>query len=172
MVVSSKFIKWRDNVYLPVGSKIRGLVIYKNFLSNCDGRFQKLPKSIFYSWVRDHIDGVKEGKDDRGIWFMIGDERESNTISHFVFLNATSIEFANWFSKAYDEWLHSKISSSELRQRFFNEATSGRESVVVNNKNIHLSKQMFNKWLELGAKRFNLQILTGRDSVGKWIIMM
>jgi len=172
MVVSSKFIKWLDNAYLPVGSKIRGLVIYKNFLANCDGRFQKLPKSIFYTWVRDHVEGVKQGKDDRGIWFMIGEEKESESVNPFVFLNATCVEFANWFSSTYDELLHNKVSSSELRQRFFDEATGGRESIVVNNKNIHLSKQMFNKWLELGAKRHKLQLLTGRDCVGKWVIMM
>ncbi len=171
MVVPKKFIEWRDNAYFPYGSKIRGLAIYKNFVGSCNGSFKHLPKRLFYSWVRDNINDIRDGKDARGIWFMIGDEKISDTITPSSFIHYTCVEFSEWFSKNYDSFLFSKLSSAGLRQQFLDDMCDGRESIVVNGKNVHLTKQQFNKWLEHGAKRFDLQILSGRDGLGRWVII-
>ena len=170
MVVSNKFVKWRDSVILPVGSKIRGLVIYKNFV-NSNG-FRKIPKGVFYDWMRVGIEDIVEGKDARGIWFMIDKpNKDGGKISHFALLNETCTQFVDWFSSIKDEISYTKWSSAELREKFLNDACEGRESVDINNKSIYLSKQKFNKWMALAANRYGMQILDGRDASGKWTML-
>lgn len=171
MVLSNKFVRWRDSTSLPVGSKIRGLVIYKNFV-NSSG-FRKIPKKVFYDWMRFGIDDITEGKDARGIWFMIDKPNmDGERISHFAFLSETCLQFVDWFSSVKDEISYTKISSSDLRDKFLGEICDGRDSVDVGDKSIYLSKQKFNKWVGLGANRFGMQILTGRDASGKWTMLM
>jgi hypothetical protein len=172
MVVPNKFIKWRDSTNLPIGSKIRGLLIYKNFIASCDGSFYKLPKGVFYSWVRDNVEGIKEGKDARGIWFIIGDQIDTESINSFDFINKTCSHFSDWFEKNYEGFMHNKLSTTELRTQFLNDACNGGDSIEKIDRNVYLTKQMFNKWLVLGANRFNRQFIIGRDSHGKWIIIM
>ena len=164
MVVPKKFIEWRDSVIFRPGVKIRAFHMYRDFVDSCNGSFRRLSKRIFYEWLRNDFEGLIEGADARGVWFMIGKENvdDEKNLSKQQFRKLTSDKFVDWFDNRYESLLYFTYHSSELRSEFLNNY-SASESLVT--------KQRFNKWVEYGVSYKGGVINKGRDTKGIFIVI-
>jgi hypothetical protein len=167
MVVPKKFNDWKEDAYLPLGSKIRAYHMYRNFVDSCNGSFKQLPKKFFYDWVRSEFDGVREGRDERGLWFMIGDKvvGVDQKINRYQLRAMTCKEFVEWLDNRYDSMLYSKVHSSMIKDEFIGFLGKSGERTSF------MTKQLFNKWLKMGVNSKGGSMIDGRDSIGKYIII-
>jgi hypothetical protein len=164
MVVPKKFNEWKTGVIFRPGVKIRAYHMYRDFVDSCNGSFKRLSKKIFYEWLRNDFDGLSEGSDARGLWFMIGDESEKTDgqISKQQFRKLTSDKFVDWFDNRYESLLYLTYHSSELRSEFLN--NYGVSEYLI-------TKQRFNKWVEYGVNYKGCEIKKGRDTKGIFIVI-
>lgn len=163
MVVPKKFTDWKSGIIFRPGVKIRAFHMYRNFVDSCNGSFKRLSKVVFYNWLRSEFDGLKEGSDARGLWFMIGNEVGKDGLTKAQFRRLTSDEFVDWFCNRYESLLYSKYHSSELRDEFSN--NYGVDAYCM------ISKQLFNKWVEYGVSYKGGVIDKGRDTKGIFIVI-
>jgi hypothetical protein len=164
MVIPEKFNKWKTGIMFRPGTKIRGIHMYRDFVSSCNGSFKRLSKSIFYDWLRADFDDLSEGTDARGLWFMLGDAlpKDGEQISKQQLRRLTSNEFVDWFDDKYESLLYSKYHLSEIRAWFLN-ANSANEFLVT--------RQRFNKWVDYGVNYKGGVIEKKRDMDGIFIVI-
>jgi hypothetical protein len=164
MVVPKKFIEWRGSVIFRPGVKIRAFHMYRDFVDSCNGSFRRLSKKIFYEWLRNDFEGLVEGSDARGLWFMIGPENvdHENNLSMQQLRRLTSDKFVDWFNNRYESLLYFTYHSSELRHEFLNNYSESE---------FYISKQRFNKWVEYGVSYKGGVINKGRDTKGIFIVI-
>jgi hypothetical protein len=176
MQTPSLFNSWADQAYIPEGTKFPALFMYNSFIRYCDGRFNKLPRKVFYSWLRTRFgESMSEGKDSKGLWLMIGDKQDlgNNKISEYDFRVHTCDEFVRWFTDTHADIMYEKVRANDVRNDFFRiYANDG--NIFKSGKGIYVTKQRFNSWMDIGSKFLTSSkgLLQGRDGKGKWLILI
>ena len=163
MIIPRKFFEWQKVMIFRPGVKIRACHMYRDFVQSCNGSFRHLSRSVFYDWVRISFKELEEGKDARGLWFVIGQRQDDNeSISRAFLSRYTCDEFMAWFDSKFDSLVYSRFSTSDMRADFI-KSFEFSEYLVT--------KQKFNRWLELATKYKGFVLEKGRDARGVYAII-
>lgn len=170
------FDEWVNQAYIPDGTRFPGLFVYKSFIRYCDGRFGKLPRKVFYNWLRSKFAGnIDEGKGNQGLWFLIGTKKEiaKNKISEYDFRINTCDEFVRWFMDYHPSIMYERVHADDLREDFF-KTYAPEGYVFIKGTGLIITKQRFNTWMAVGSKFLpeSRGLVTGRDGKGKWMILI
>ena len=181
-MINRQVKEWLDKIQLPVGERVLCARMLESFLHSPQGVRKYYSKKYFNNMLREYAMenkyGVFEGSSTSGKYMVFhsdGSElmsgRPIKKITAERLVMDTCDEFFKWMNNVPSG---DRIRPKVLRKQFINEALMGRMYYeAIGRISIPVTSQLFGKWLlSLNYFRHGRPAVEGRDSQGKWLILI
>jgi hypothetical protein len=180
-MINRQVKEWLDKIQLPVGERVLCARMLESFLDSPKGVRKFYSKQQFNNMMREyaHDNGysVFEGNSTSGKYMVFHVDGEMSSGAPIKKITAdrlvmdTCDEFYVWMKNIPSG---ERVRPKVLKKLFVNEALRGRMYYEVSGRrSLPVTSQLFGKWLlSLNYFRHGRPAVEGRDSQGKWLILI